>query len=423
MSGGGGSSGTYYANQDKLFGTQADIAQNMYDEYASRAPGYLDNSQTMVKEAMDGTLSTRMRNQAATDANMATTSALDAATRRLDRYGAEFNPNAVNAQERSAGLTGAMTRTAAMNTASNAAEDQKWNRNAGAFGQIAGMGTGAMQGMGSAGAGYGYMGAQLAATDRANAAGYGTAGASLASAMFKKDGGYIKAKSPELKLAGGGLATPLQDWRTRSTAGSSGPAESGSGVGQFVVGMAPTAIGYGLKEAGVGDAIKSGAKAAWDGIKSMASPQQPLGDAPMAGGIEPIPLGDAPMSSGTVDLAAANAPVDLAQATGTMTEVLPAAAEVTEAALTAEELLPLLLLKSGGLATRKDMRPGGPVTGPGTETSDSIPAMLSNKEYVLNAESTKLMGKAKLDKINNAGLAVRQGKKTPAQAKKIVKGR
>ena len=36
------------------------------------------------------------------------------------------------------------------------------------------------------------------------------------------------------------------------------------------------------------------------------------------------------------------------------------------------------------------MAQGGMVTGPGSGTSDSIPAMLSNGEYVVNARSTRL---------------------------------
>jgi hypothetical protein len=44
---------------------------------------------------------------------------------------------------------------------------------------------------------------------------------------------------------------------------------------------------------------------------------------------------------------------------------------------------------------------GGLVTGPGTEKSDSIPAKLSNGEYVVNALATKMPGvKSLLDKIN-----------------------
>lgn len=50
-----------------------------------------------------------------------------------------------------------------------------------------------------------------------------------------------------------------------------------------------------------------------------------------------------------------------------------------------------------GLAT------GGYVSGPGTSTSDSIPAMLSNGEYVLNASSVEAIGVDNLNRINAAG--------------------
>ena len=63
--GGGGSSGTpYYAQQDRLFGTQADISQQLYNQYASLAPTYLSNTHGMVDDAMDGTLANQMRQKA-----------------------------------------------------------------------------------------------------------------------------------------------------------------------------------------------------------------------------------------------------------------------------------------------------------------------------------------------------------------------
>lgn len=43
---------------------------------------------------------------------------------------------------------------------------------------------------------------------------------------------------------------------------------------------------------------------------------------------------------------------------------------------------------------------GGKVEGPGTATSDSIPAMLSNGEYVINARSAQLIGYDNLDALN-----------------------
>lgn len=65
---------------------------------------------------------------------------------------------------------------------------------------------------------------------------------------------------------------------------------------------------------------------------------------------------------------------------------------------------------------RVDLKPGGDVQGPGTETSDSIPAWLSDGEIVENAEAVKLAGKDALLEINDAGLEVRDGKATPEEA-------
>jgi len=44
---------------------------------------------------------------------------------------------------------------------------------------------------------------------------------------------------------------------------------------------------------------------------------------------------------------------------------------------------------------------GGHIRGPGTGTSDSIPAMLSDGEYVVKADAVKRMGVDKLDAINS----------------------
>jgi hypothetical protein len=45
---------------------------------------------------------------------------------------------------------------------------------------------------------------------------------------------------------------------------------------------------------------------------------------------------------------------------------------------------------------------GGPIRGPGTGTSDSIPAMLSNGEYVIRAAAAKSIGYGTLDRLNIA---------------------
>jgi len=53
---------------------------------------------------------------------------------------------------------------------------------------------------------------------------------------------------------------------------------------------------------------------------------------------------------------------------------------------------------AGGMI--KNFMPGGNVTGPGTGTSDSIPAMLSNGEYVIKADSVKKYGTQTFDALN-----------------------
>ena len=56
---------------------------------------------------------------------------------------------------------------------------------------------------------------------------------------------------------------------------------------------------------------------------------------------------------------------------------------------------------NGGLI--KQFSSGGKVAGPGTGTSDSIPAMLSNGEYVIKADSVNRLGVGTLDYINKLG--------------------
>lgn len=58
---------------------------------------------------------------------------------------------------------------------------------------------------------------------------------------------------------------------------------------------------------------------------------------------------------------------------------------------------------------------GGRVSGPGTSTSDSIPAMLSNGEYVVNARATSMFPEL-LESINNLGLGIA----SPARAERVT---
>jgi hypothetical protein len=57
---------------------------------------------------------------------------------------------------------------------------------------------------------------------------------------------------------------------------------------------------------------------------------------------------------------------------------------------------------TGGMVPRYSEGSGGKVRGAGTSTSDSIPAMLSNGEYVLNAAATQNFGIPLLDQMNGS---------------------
>ena len=54
-----------------------------------------------------------------------------------------------------------------------------------------------------------------------------------------------------------------------------------------------------------------------------------------------------------------------------------------------------------GLSVKKKMATGGFISGAGTGKSDSIPAMLSNGEYVINADSVKKYGVQTFNAFNN----------------------
>jgi len=71
------------------------------------------------------------------------------------------------------------------------------------------------------------------------------------------------------------------------------------------------------------------------------------------------------------------------------------------------------LVKKLGLAS------GGYVMGPGTSKSDSIPANLSNGEYVIQADSVSKYGKSFLDAVNNKSFTVPQSALSAARSSAI----
>ena len=74
---------------------------------------------------------------------------------------------------------------------------------------------------------------------------------------------------------------------------------------------------------------------------------------------------------------------------------------LTASAISAGAALSAMSVTSGGGGLFSYfLADGGPIVGAGTATSDSIPAMLSNGEYVLNAKAVRRVGRPLLDAIN-----------------------
>ena len=88
---GGGGGQVYYENQDKLFGTQADIATNLYNQYAAYAPQVLGGLSGMVQDAQSGQYAQDLRNRAEADALSAAAQQRAATERSLQSMG--VNPN------------------------------------------------------------------------------------------------------------------------------------------------------------------------------------------------------------------------------------------------------------------------------------------------------------------------------------------
>lgn len=604
--GGGGGGPSNYSNLDQLYGVQAQAAQFMLDQAMPRIPEAMDRSGQMVDEAFDGTLSQKMRDQAGADASQSLGMGLAAANRNMARYGAEFNPNKMGKASDDVAFNTALLRTGAMNKAGQWVEDQKWNRNAGYFGQVSGMNNGAMSGISSAASGMAGIAGQQDANARANAMGYGKFGAGMMAAATAKNGGYIDGEA--VRLADGGDAWSA--YKAKNPIKRVGGTRKVNALEAIAAGAAPHAFGVGLKEAfkgkdswyakkwtdlnkpaatdsvvakepasylpasdnaigpetgavventevaqalpvedvpvveatdipvdtvadtgseiiyaaGGGYIKKPGLRfalgggvmkgvAAMDASSQMsvsgmdASNQMKLSDAgakPIAAPVaKAAPAEQSTLTTGETvgalragsrayDTASAAEAAKSASATADTANNASAAAEAADKANTAvtaaegadaaanaagsgtgaygaalkaavdiangKDATTSVANAAGGWAgaeagaaagasvggpygaavgaiigglagssmfakggqVRDDKTGGGEVSGPGTETSDDIPAWLSDGEVVHNADAVKLAGKNALLKINNEGLAARRGEKSPAEAKKAI---
>jgi len=482
---GGGGSQAYYGNMDQLYGVQAQAAQYMLDNSMPYIPEYLSNSNQMVNEAMNGSLDKRLRGIAEQDALTSAAQATEANNQNLARYGVNPNSGAFVDAGLKTSVMNAANTTAAKNRVGEFVEGQKWNRNAGALGQVTGMGMGSMESLGGTARGYGAAGNSMMGNESLNAAGYGKFGAAVASNAFKDGGKVDKTNKPGLHLAAGGTSSnPWASWKNNNPIQTTNQNNNGGGTGDALgavaLGAAPIVLGKGMK-------------AGLSAVKGAMTPASPAAATPTAStgsglttGTASVETGGA-MANGTEGLAAAKGAADgsaavagadaatatTAATTGAETAALTgtlegaaatgavidagagggaalgalaadgaaaggaaAAGELTAAAGASATMGPVGWVAAGALAlgaygasrgwfkfadggdvNRKDFTPGGDVSGPGTATSDAIPAWLSDGEHVNNATAVQLAGLDTLETINNAGLSVREGKQSTESAK------
>lgn len=439
MNFGGGGGGGGQSQRDatpeerRLWAAQAGSLESISSAALPNLVTGMNNLGTMANESMDGTLSKKLKGMASADANQSASMAVNAAGRTFDRYGSTLNPNAHASIIANAGLDFARTRTNAMNQANMGVEDIKWNRNAALTGLASGQGASAVSGMGSLAGQIGQnRQASMQADSQANQ-GLGMMGAMVGSKMFA-DGGAV-TREPRFADGGGLRMYRPQGMPTTNPMqfGNSTDSDGPSQAGAFLAPMASmAAMNYGAKNL-LKPAVEAGGK--WlAGQAGTAVEAAGLGST-QAG----APVSTATASTAAVDAASAEAAVASAGEAAVADAAAAAAAEAA-AAEAAAELAMLVVLKDGGGVDapkglrRKDMTPGGAVSGPGTATSDSVPARLSDGEFVENADAVKLPrsdtkqivaewaagggGSTRdlLKNINDAGLEKRYGDRRPAAA-------
>lgn len=443
--GGGGSGTPYYANQDKLFGTQADIATNLYNQYAAYSGQPLQGMANMVSDATSGDYTNRMRGLAGTDAAAAAGMERAATERQMASMGVNPNDPRFSGALRATALGNAANIAAAKNKATQYGDDMAWARSQDFYNSLAGMPSQSASMLASSASGYGQMGNAMQQQSNANMAGYGQFGAQIAGSMFKADGGYID--EPRFALGGsvaGGTMPQLGNWRDRPSGFKASEMSTGdklmavaspiamqagaNALGKHVISplmdKAGAAIGdavgglfggsaaaapamWGAETAGLGSGLSSaGTSMAGQTIGSA------IGDVGLttALGAEAAGAGGATLASAGAGSAAGTA------ATGGLLSGAAAAAPWIGGAYLLGSALDLWA--DGGpvpheqpRGLRLDMRAGGATPNVGTEVSDSIPAWLSKGEYVVNADAVKEHGKDKLEKINEKGLKKRYGKR------------
>ena len=463
---GGGSSGPYYENLNQLYGEQAALGRTMRGVAEQDViPAYRRGLQ---KSDEYGSIANQeyMAGRAGADTAGAYSGAVTDLTNQIASTGTQLNDpqnvrtfaNLANsgAANQAAAMTGARERVVG-----KADADTQWWTSLG-------MGTPSQAStmLGSAAGGYGNMITmknQEEAQSSQNVANAIQGGYNLYKMWTGKDGGYVK------KMANGGFmsmpkvtppppSTPPKPQPTplSTASGAAQGARMGKGMaadaGAAVKGIGNVTGNANMQAFGAGMQTPSlGAYEAATQMVDKALPQM-LGETAANYGttlgsqqtamlaMQDASLGSAltPVAADAAGSAAAGIGADAAAsslaAAGTEAALGTAATEAAAGSLlaggagaTAAAAMPwvgaavlgldaitggkvLGIFADGGMVTPgSNGVSGGEVDGPGGPQDDEVPALLSDGEFVMNAEAVQHFGLDRLNKMNQKGLEIRRG--------------
>lgn len=415
------------SGQNAAAQTQAGIAQDMWNQYKTT---YEPMEASYVQQAQDYN-TPEHQEQAAEAANADVVSSFDAqkdqAARQMSSYGISPDSGKFQSINNRLNLGQAAQQAAAQTGARRQVEQTGWDRQTQALSLGKGLPAQASTSAAGAGSTFGNIAnEQMAGNQQESNDIAGAVGGGVGLYNSFSDGGLVDTKKKKAfgihrpvvvvhhrpvviidkhgvqHLAYGGPAGALGMARQ---AGAYGAPAGGNSIANSMIQGAQ--MGAGLYKAGSSIASK---------INAMMHPVDVTANSGLGGGAADEAI------SGTTDMlsgagadaagagtaAGAAGAADAAAATGAAaadTAGVSAALEGIGAA--APEVLAALALNTGG-RVRNEI-PGGGIRGPGTTTSDSIPARLSDGEFVLNAEAVKHFGVDKLEKMNEVGLQKRYG--------------
>lgn len=461
---GGGGDQAYYRNAERLYGVQADTAQFLLGLSKERLPGAVGRFDEAATKYFDPDYETQLIGQANIDAQNAFSGQKAGMTRDMARYGLNPASGRWGSMMNQGAIQGAAMQAGAANNARQYVQDKRFATAKDYYGSLTGMPSDAASMAGRAASGYSQMGANKQNAASNEAAGWGSAVGMGMGAFFAKDGGEIRmqggglipkfdqqmpaqpAQQPQQSMggnmaqgfkAGSNVMEAISGKKAGALTGKIGNVATNAGNLFGDVGMA--SYGTGLQGAAAGTDMAGAIGAYNEAATAAGLAGDAASAAEFASVAEGLGAGSAAGSTGLMAAASTAMPYVAAAAAvgqlfglfaegGEVSDVEPDTQEAAKANIyeslfsepytgapeqivKVQQLVQSLMAQGGGEAEgREDMTAGGEVDGPGHETSDSIPARLSDGEYVVNAEALKIPGvREALEQINNAGLQRRYG--------------